>query len=124
LLYSAILTVAGFAAAYLPVLLRLPDAPPWVAFVLFGAAIAVAVLAWRRRRGAKRIAGAGAVVLAGAGYAYWFFFASAYGRVSEGPTIGHDAPAVEATRALDGATFRLAEERGRAVFLVFFRGSG
>jgi hypothetical protein len=117
------LALLGIAAAFGPVLFVRPDPPAWAPFALFLGACAWAALEWRRKRGAGRLALAGALAAGSLGYAWWFFLASDYDPVDAGPAMRTTAPDFEAVRVLDGARFRLAEERGRYAFLVFFRGA-
>jgi peroxiredoxin len=48
---------------------------------------------------------------------------SVYGPTEGVPELGARAPLIGATRVRDGATFRLEQQRGSAVLLVFFRGA-
>lgn len=118
------LVLLGIAAAFGPVFLNRPDLPSWVPYALFLGACAWALLAWRRKRGARRLALAFALAAGTLGYAWWFFLYSDYDPVDAGPAMRTTAPDFDALRVLDGVRFRLAEERGRYAFLVFFRGAG
>jgi hypothetical protein len=117
-----LLTLLGVCAAVLPAPLGFPD-PPDIAPL--GALVAGAVwgwLAWRRRRGWRRLATASAQAFAAAAIGAWMLLFSAYGAAPEAPRPGDRAPAITAVRVRDGARFDLEAERGRQVLLVFFRG--
>jgi hypothetical protein len=50
-------------------------------------------------------------------------FFSAYEPTKGVPALGAAAPLIEAVRVRDGATFRLEQQRGSTILLVFFRGA-
>ena len=120
MLRPALLVLAGFCVAFVPVVFGWPDAPAWIAFLLMGAgSIWGAALWWRKRR---RLAIALLLVLATAGHSAWYFELARYDAPQGAPVVGVVAPEFTAVRVVDGARFRLGAQRGHGVLLVFFRG--
>ena len=120
MLRPALLVVAGFCVAFVPVLLHWPDAPAWIAFALMGAGSVWGVWLWWRKR--RRWVVPSLLVLATAGQAVLYFVLARYDTPQGAPVVGAAAPELTAVRAGDGARFRLGAQRGHGVLLVFFRG--
>ncbi|MFQ5843518.1 MAG: hypothetical protein ACE5JG_00855 [Planctomycetota bacterium] len=123
MLVAFLLTLAGLAAIFAPVLLYLPDLPAFVPFAALGAGAAWAWFAWGKRRGAPRLAGAVLLTLLPSALAYWFLVLSAYPAAEGAPAVGTAAPAITAARVGDGAEVRLPAGGGDPFLLVFYRGS-
>ena len=121
MLRAYLLTAFGFALAFFPLLLKLPDLPAFLVFPVIGAGALWAAWAGRERRGAGMILTA-LPAAALAGHALWYFSLSSYAPPGNTPALDAPAPDITATRVRDGATFRLSRQRGRAALLVFFRG--
>jgi len=118
-----LLTLLGVLAAVLPVGLGLPDLPDAVPLGLLAAAGTWGLLAWRKKKGWRRLALAAAPIVLGAGVAVWMVGLSSYAPPRSAPEVGDRAPDIAATRVRDGARFELRAERGQGVLLVFFRGA-
>jgi hypothetical protein len=118
-----LLTLVGLAATFLPVVLRLRDIPDIVSLALLAGGAGWAFFTWARWRGWGVLAAAvGQTLLLGA-VGYWMLGFSVYGPAEGVPELGAPAPLIGATRVRDGATFRLEQQRGSTILLVFFRGA-
>jgi hypothetical protein len=115
-----LLTALAVVLLVAPVLLGLPDLPDGaIAAMLVGASLLGLLELWTDRDGWIRHI---APTLVAVPLLAWLFFLSTYDRPTDAPDIGDVAPDIEAVRVRDGATFRLAAQRGKGVLLVFFRG--
>jgi len=117
-----LLTLAGLAATFLPVVLKLRDLPDIVSLALLAGGAGWAWFTWARRRGRGRCAAAVGQTLVLGAVGYWMLVFSVYDRPEGVPDLGAPAPQIGATRVRDGATFWLEQQRGSTVLLVFFRG--
>ncbi|MHC4971142.1 MAG: hypothetical protein ACYTG3_02290 [Planctomycetota bacterium] len=123
MLAPVLLTLAGLVATFLPVVLRLRDLPDVVPLVLLAGGAGWAWFTWARRRGRGRCTSAVVQTLALGAVGYWMLSFSVYGAAEGVPALGEAAPLIEAVRVRDGATFRLEQQRGSTILLVFFRGA-
>lgn len=123
MLGPVVLTLVGLAATFLPVALKLADLPDVVPLALLAGGAGWAWYGWVRRRGAARCASAVAQTLVLGGIGYWMLLFSAYGDPEGVPAVGEAAPLIQAVRVRDGATFRLEQQQGSTILLVFFRGA-
>ncbi|MHC4817365.1 MAG: hypothetical protein ACYTF8_04875 [Planctomycetota bacterium] len=123
MLAPVLLTLAGLAATLLPVVLKLDDLPDVVPLVLLAGGAGWAWFAWGRGRGRGRCASAVVQTLILGAVGYWMLFFSGYAAAEGVPALGEAAPLIEAARVRDGATFRLEQQRGSTILLVFFRGA-
>ena len=123
MLGPVLLTLVGLAATFLPVFLKLRDLPDIVPLALLAIATGWAWFSWARQRGRGRCAAAVGHTLLLGGLGYWLLVYSVYGPAEGVPGPGEPAPLIGAERVRDGATFRLEQQRGSSVLLVFFRGA-
>jgi hypothetical protein len=118
-----LLTLVGLAATFLPVVFHLRDLPDVVPLVLLAGGAGWAWFRWARRRGRALCAAAAGQTLVLGAVGYWMLFFSVYAAAEGVPGLGEPAPLIEAARVRDGATFRLEQQRGSTILLVFFRGA-
>jgi hypothetical protein len=118
-----LLTLVGLAATFLPVMLKLADLPDVVPLVLLAGGAGWAWQGWVRRRGRARCASAVVQTVILGGVAYWMLLFSTYAEPEGVPAVGEAAPLIQAIRVRDGATFRLEQQQGSTILLVFFRGA-
>ena len=123
MLGPVLLTLVGLAATFLPVVLKLADPPDFVPLALLAGGAGWAWFGWSRRRGRGRCAAAVGQTLVLLGIGYWMLIFSVYPATKGVPELGKAAPLIGAARVRDGATFRLEQQRGSTVMLVFFRGA-
>lgn len=123
MLGPVLLTLVGLAATFLPVVLKLPDVPDLVSLALLAGGAGWAWFTWARRRGFWRCSAAVGQTLVLGAVGYWMLGFSVYEPAEGVPELGAPAPLIGATRVRDGATFRLEQQLGSTVLLVFFRGA-
>lgn len=123
MLGPVLLTLVGLIATFLPVVLKMNDLPDVVPLVLLAGGAGWAWYAWARRRGRARCASAVVLTAVLGGVGYWMLIFSAYAEPEGVPAVGEPAPLIGAARVRDGAMFRLEQQRGSAILLVFFRGA-
>jgi hypothetical protein len=120
-LLGPLLAAGGFALYFVAMSsLALWERIPWP-FLAISSAGAVWSVWWLARApGLVRGAAAFAAVAA-LGFSGWYFLSfSMFGSREEVPRVGDPLPAFELP-ASDGATFRLADARGRWLLLLFYR---
>ncbi|MHC4547893.1 MAG: hypothetical protein ACYTEZ_03880 [Planctomycetota bacterium] len=123
MLGPVLLTLAGLAGLFVPLGLNLGDLPDAVPLALLAGGAGWGWRGWWKRRGKARLGtAAGQTAVVGV-LAYWMLVYSAYAEAGGVPEVGERAPLITAVRVRDGATFRLAAQRGSTVLLVFFRGA-
>ncbi|MHC4957108.1 MAG: hypothetical protein ACYTGN_01950 [Planctomycetota bacterium] len=115
-----LLTLLAVVLLVAPLALGLPDiGDAAVGSLFFVAALLGWIELWTdRERWLKHLA----PTFIGAPILLWMLVFSAYPPAPDAPRTGDVAPDFQAVRVRDGATFRLAAQRGKGVLLVFHRG--